>query len=100
MNRIIHEQTRLRILASLAGELAEISFPELRDRLGMTAGNLSVQLKTLEEAGYVATRKSFVANKPRTDVAITDTGRQALTEYLEEIEEMLSSLRKGDRGDA
>ncbi|HNY20581.1 MAG TPA: transcriptional regulator [Treponemataceae bacterium] len=96
MNKIIHEQTRLRILAALAGELTEVSFPELRDRLGMTAGNLSVQLKTLEDAGYVQTNKSFVANKPRTDIAITDGGRQALTEYLEEIERMLASLRKGE----
>jgi DNA-binding MarR family transcriptional regulator len=96
MNKIIHEQTRLKILASLAGDVGESSFPDLRDRLGMTAGNLSVQLKTLEEAGYVATRKSFVANKPRTDVSITDAGRRALTEYLEEIERMLASLRKGD----
>ncbi len=96
MNKIIHEQTRLKILASLAGDIAESSFPDLRDRLGMTAGNLSVQLKTLEEAGYVATRKSFVANKPRTDVLITDAGRRALTEYLEEIERMLASLRNND----
>lgn len=99
MNKIVHEQTKLKILASLAGEIGEISFPDIRDRLAMTAGNLSVQLKTLEEAGYVETKKSFAGNKPRTDIAITEEGRRALTEYLEEIERMLASLRGAPKND-
>jgi DNA-binding HxlR family transcriptional regulator len=63
----------------------------------MTAGNLSVQLKTLEEAGFITTKKYFSGNKPRTDVSITGTGRDKLLEYLEELETLLAGLRSGAR---
>jgi len=97
MNRIVHEQSRLKILAALAGGESPESFSSLREKLDMTAGNLSVQLKTLEEAGYVGTEKYFAGNKPRTDVSITDGGRAALMEYLEELESLLAGLRSGTR---
>jgi DNA-binding HxlR family transcriptional regulator len=95
MNKIIHEQSRLKILTMLASGRETASFPEIRDKLEMTAGNLSIQLKTLEEAGYVTTAKYFTGNKPRTDVSITGAGRDALMEYLEELESLLAGLRSG-----
>lgn len=102
MNRIVHEQSRLKILVHLsaaAGSAAEaVSFPELKEALGMTAGNLSIQLKTLEENGYIESEKSFVDNKPRTNLRITEVGRDALVEYLEEMEALLASLKKGNGG--
>ncbi|MBN2810724.1 MAG: transcriptional regulator, partial [Spirochaetales bacterium] len=52
-------------------------------------------IKTLEESGYVATEKSFVENKPRTEVSITEEGREALIQYLEEMEALLAGLKAG-----
>jgi DNA-binding MarR family transcriptional regulator len=79
LDKVIHERSRLRILAFLASSASgEIGFTELRDALGFTAGNLSVQLKTLEEAGYLKIDKRFVANKSYTGLRLTPKGESAL----------------------
>ncbi|MCD1653687.1 transcriptional regulator [Treponema zuelzerae] len=95
MNRIVHEQSRLKILVHLSSAGGKTAFPAIREALEMTAGNLSIQIKTLEESGYVATEKSFVENKPRTEVSITEEGREALIQYLEEMEALLAGLKAG-----
>ncbi len=99
MNRLVHEQSRLKILTLLATADDALGFTDIRDALSMTAGNLSVQLRTLEEADYIATEKYFQDNKPRTDVRITEPGREALMEYLDEMEKLLASVRAGKGAD-
>jgi DNA-binding MarR family transcriptional regulator len=69
------------------------AFTELRDQLGFTAGNLSIQLKNLEDAGFVRIEKSFVDNKPFTDVALTKAGEAALQTYLDEMEQLIVALK-------
>jgi DNA-binding MarR family transcriptional regulator len=93
MNKLVHEQSRLKLLTMLASSTVPVPFTQIRDGLSMTAGNLSVQLKTLEDAGYIRTEKYFADNKPRTDVSITGEGEKALMEYLDELEELVSALR-------
>lgn len=93
MNKLVHEQSRLKILTLLASDPEPAPFTRIRDELGMTAGNLSIQLKTLEDASYVRTEKYFADNKPRTDVTITDEGKAALMEYLDELEALIAGLR-------
>ena len=61
--------------------------------LEATQGNLSVHLKKLEEAGYVAISKSFVNNKPLTRIAITSEGRAAFAAYLDALGGLIG--RKG-----
>lgn len=97
MNKIVHEQSRLRILTLLATTDAPLPFTEIKSGLSLTAGNLSIQLKTLEEAGYVTLDRYFADNKTRTDVGITETGRSALMEYLDEMETLLAGLKAGKR---
>lgn len=92
-NRIIHEPARLRIVSYLAASSTDNSFTELRERLGLTAGNLSVQLRKLEEAGYVAVDKSFRGRRPLTRVALTPQGLDALRRYLAGLEEMIERLK-------
>ena len=81
---IIHGRMRLGIMVYLADADAA-DFTELKTVLEATQGNLSVHLKKLEEAGYVAIDKSFVNNKPLTRVSITPEGRRAFAAYLEAI---------------
>ncbi len=97
MNKIVHERSRLKLLAKLATGAERMTFTELRDALEMTAGNLSVQLRTLEDAGYVSSEKYFADNKPRTDIRLTESGRTALMEYLDELESLLAGLKAGER---
>ena len=100
LDKVIHERARLMILTYLASsESAQTGFTELRDELRISAGNLSVQLKTLEEAGYVQIEKRFVANKPYTGVALTASGQKALTAYLGELEVIVASLRGSPAGE-
>ncbi len=96
LDRVIHERARLVLLTYLASsDRAETSFTELRDNLGFTAGNLSVQLRTLEEAGYVKIDKRFVAHKPLTGVRLTVKGEKAITAYLGNLEVIVTALRGG-----
>ena len=97
-DKIIHERARLRILVYLASsQEAEVGFTDIKKDLGMTAGNLSVQLGTLEEAGYILLRKAFVGKKPYTGASLTPIGEMALERYLNEVESMLALLRDGKK---
>lgn len=81
---VIHGRMRLGIMVYLADADAA-DFTELKTVLEATQGNLSIHLKKLEEAGYVAIDKSFRDNKPLTRVSITRQGRQAFAAYLDAI---------------
>ena len=81
---VIHGRMRLGIMVYLADSDAA-DFTELKTVLEATQGNLSVHLKTLEKAGYVAIEKSFRDNKPLTRVSITAEGRKAFSAYLDAL---------------
>jgi DNA-binding transcriptional ArsR family regulator len=93
LNRVIHEPARLQIVSYLAVGGREVSFTELSEKLGLSAGNLSVQLKRLEEAGYLSITKSFRENRPLTCVALTRPGMKALKNYLQDLELLIDSLK-------
>lgn len=94
LNKLIHERSRLLILTHLATNRdREVSFNDIREKLDFTAGNLSVQLKKLDEAGFIRISKSFRENKPHTAVSITIKGTRALNSYLEEMEELIKGLK-------
>jgi DNA-binding MarR family transcriptional regulator len=81
---VIHGRLRLGVMAYLAD--AEVaSFNELKAVLETTQGNLSIQLRKLEDAGYIAIDKSFLNRKPLTRARITPEGRAAFAAYLEAI---------------
>lgn len=85
LDRVIHERGRLAIMSLLAAS-DSLSFRELKELLNMTDGNLSVHMRTLEEAGYVLVHKSFVNRKPRTSFSLTDAGREAFRGYIQSLE--------------
>ena len=92
LDDVIHGRMRLGIMAYLAN--AEVAdFNELKAALEATQGNLSIHLRKLEEAGYIAIEKSFLGRKPLTRVRLTDAGRQAFTEYLDAIANLLDEQR-------
>ncbi|MFQ5675341.1 MAG: transcriptional regulator [bacterium] len=89
LKRVFHEPSRLAIMSALAGETDGLTFNELKDECGLTFGNLSSHLKTLQDAGVIAIRKFFVGNKPCTQVCLTEAGRQSFINYLQALEEVL-----------
>lgn len=93
-DKLIHERARLLILTYLtSSKKREVSFNELQTELELTPGNLSVQLKKLNQADYLMIRKTFRNNKPYTTAAITPQGTKALNQYLDELEGIIKTLR-------
>ena len=92
LDRVIHEKGRLPIVSLLAAS-AELSFTELRDTLNMTDGNLSMHIRTLQEAGFVSVTKSFQRQRPLTTCALTPTGRKAFASYIDLLEEIVRQNR-------
>jgi DNA-binding HxlR family transcriptional regulator len=90
LNPVIHGKLRLALL-SLLSSVEEAEFTWLRARTGSTDGNLGAQLLKLEEAGYLAVEKKFVQRKPQTLYRMTETGRQALTEYVQSLKQLLGA---------
>lgn len=79
---VIHGRVRLGVMAVLAA-VDSADFNTLKSRLQVTDGNLSVHLRKLEEAGFVAIDKRFVGRKPLTEARMTDGGRKAFIAYLD-----------------
>ena len=92
LDRVIHEKGRMAIMSLLAAS-QELSFTELREALTMTDGNLSVHLRTLQEAGYVGLTKSFQNRKPLTTCSLTTAGRKAFSEYIDLLEQIVRQTR-------
>src|SRR5260370_14207337 len=92
-DEIIHQQTRLKIMATLRaipqGEWIE--FARLKAILQATDGNLGSHIASLEGAGYIAVAKDFVGKKPGPPVALTRSGREAFAHHVEILLAILDS---------
>ena len=92
-DEIIHQQVRLRIMATLNAlkEDERIEFTRMKAILAATDGNLGAHLTTLENAGYIAVEKDFVAKKPRTRVAMTRAGRKAFARHVAYLRDIIDA---------
>ena len=88
LDRVIHEKGRMAIMSMLAAT-PELSFTEMRDTLGMTDGNLTTHIRTLQEAGYVSVTKSFRNNRPLTTCSLTSGGKKAFANYINLLETII-----------
>lgn len=88
LDEIIHSRIRLAVMAVLIS-VDEAEFTYLRDKVNATDGNLSVHLKKLEEAEYIAVKKIFMDRKPQTNYKLTAKGRRAFEEYIKQLEKMI-----------
>ena len=94
LDRVIHEKGRLTIMSMLAAS-PELSFTELRDGLGMTDGNLTTHIRTLQQSGYLSVTKSFQNNRPLTTCALTAAGRKAFASYINLLEQIIRQNKPG-----
>jgi len=84
LDPILHSQLRLAIVSLLVG-LEEAEFVYLKEKTKATAGNLSLQLNKLKQAGYIEINKSFKNNYPVTRCKITKKGIKAFEKYVNDI---------------
>lgn len=99
LDPLIHERLRLGILSTLVVQ-EELSFTELRNLLQTTDGNLSVQARRLESAGFIICNKKFEGRKPKSTYRLSRSGRVALEEYLETLSSLIpdaAQVRKAGR---
>ena len=94
LDPLIHVPTRLKIVATLAAlpDGDTLSFTRLQDLLGLTPGNLIIQLRKLEEAGYLSTEKTRNGSAQKTTVALTRQGHKALDAYTQALRDLLGGL--------
>jgi DNA-binding MarR family transcriptional regulator len=97
LNPLIHQPTRLRIMAALVslGKREKADFSFLRDLLELTDGNLSVHIQRLEEAGYAMVEKTYVGRRPKTWIWATEDGRQAFEDHVDALELIVRRTRAG-----
>lgn len=81
LNPLLHSELRLAVMSILVG-VDEAGSVYIRKQTGATAGNLSVQLDKLSEAGYIAVEKGFKGKKPCTTCRVTEAGISAFSEYV------------------
>jgi len=91
LDPLLHSQLRLAIMSLLISlESAEFTF--IKEKTNSTAGNLSVQLDKLSEAGYLSIEKSFRGKKPLTTCKITKRGIKAFDEYVNTLKQYIGRL--------
>lgn len=89
LDPLLHSQLRLAVMSILMN-IEEADFVYLREKTESTAGNLSVQLDKLSNAGYITVTKGFDGKRPRTTCRVTDAGRKAFEEYVEALKQYLN----------
>lgn len=87
-DELILSKTRLGIIAALMGG-DKLDFTYLRDALKLSDGNLSIQIRKLEEAGYIKVEKVFVDRKPKTFCRITAKGQKAIKKLIGKLESII-----------
>ena len=92
LDPILHSQLRLAVM-SLLISVKEAEFVFLKEKTNSTAGNLSVQIQKLKDAGYVEVTKQFKDNYPQTMCRITQTGIKAFEAYVKNLQGYLTKSK-------
>jgi DNA-binding transcriptional ArsR family regulator len=93
LDPILHSQLRLAVV-SLLISVKEAEFTFIKEKTNATAGNLSVQINKLKEAGYIEVIKQFKDNYPQTTCKITPLGVKAFEEYVQNLQSYLGTGNK------
>jgi DNA-binding transcriptional ArsR family regulator len=92
LDPILHSQLRLAVM-SLLISVKEAEFTFLKEKTNATAGNLSVQIQKLKDAGYIDVVKQFKDNYPQTICKITQKGVGAFEQYVRALNEYIKGAQ-------
>ena len=90
LDPLLHSQLRLAIMSVLIG-VKEAEFSFLKEKTNSTAGNLSVQINNLADAGYINVTKSFRDNYPLTKCKVTAKGVKAFEVYVDALKRYIGN---------
>jgi DNA-binding MarR family transcriptional regulator len=89
LDPLLHSQLRLAIVSMLvASEKADFTY--IKEETRATAGNLSIQIKKLQDAGYIKVKKTFKKNYPNTMLSITKKGIEAFEAYVNNLKKYIN----------
>jgi len=89
LDPLLHSQLRLAIISMLISS-GKVDFTHIKDETNAAAGNISIQIKKLQEAGYVRVEKTFMNNYPKTMLSITEKGIKAFEAYVNDLKKYLN----------
>ena len=89
LDPILHSQLRLSIVSILM-TVEEANFSFIKETTKAAAGNISIQIKKLQDAGYIQVKKTFKNNYPNTTVSITKKGTEAFENYVDDLKKYIN----------
>lgn len=93
IDELLHSRIRLVIISILA-RVEKTDFTFLKEQVKTSDGNLSVQCRKLEKAGYILSKKTFVDRKPITYFSISSKGKKALWEYSQKLANLTLDIKE------
>lgn len=89
LDPLLHSQLRLAIISMLINS-EKVEFTHIKEATNAAAGNISIQIKKLQEAGYIKVEKTFQNNYPKTLLSITDKGVKAFESYVDNLKKYIN----------
>lgn len=89
LDPLIHSPLRLAIISMLMAS-KKVEFTHIKEETKAAAGNISIQIKTLEDAGYINVEKTFKNNYPKTMLSITNKGVKAFETYVNNLKKYIN----------
>jgi DNA-binding MarR family transcriptional regulator len=89
LDPLLHSQLRLAIVSMLLTS-EKVEFTHIQEETKAAAGNISLQIKKLQEAGYINVEKTFKNNYPKTMLSITDKGVKAFESYVNDLKKYIN----------
>ena len=89
LDPLLHSQLRLAIISMLVSS-EKVEFTHIKEETKAAAGNISIQIKKLQKAGYVSVEKTFKNNYPKTMVSITKKGVEAFEAYVNDLKKYIN----------
>ena len=89
LDPILHSQLRLSVVSILMS-VDEANFSFIKEKTQASSGNLSIQIKKLQEAGYISVKKTFKNNYPNTSLSITKKGMGAFERYVNDLKNYIN----------
>jgi DNA-binding transcriptional ArsR family regulator len=89
LDPLLHSRLRLAIISMLVSS-EKVDFTHIQEETKAAAGNISIQIKKLEEAGYIKVEKIFKNNYPKTLLSITHKGVNAFESYVNDLKKYIN----------
>jgi len=89
LDPLLHSQLRLTIISLLVVS-EKVDFTHIKEETKAASGNISIQIKKLQDAGYIKVEKSFKNNYPNTMLSITSKGIEAFENYVNNLKKYIN----------